>query len=354
MKIKKTKLLITFFAIIFIILYILLSAHPLAKEYQFTPVWTITPDTMQEEKIRNTEDKIFFKLGQTLGYFTDTGKLTLYRTFPSKATISDNYYSIYSTENDSTIIYDNEGYKIGTIDEAGFPFLTEDRIYNFLPGGSSFSYNNKSGTTQWTIESTIPVTAFTSNSNFTAAGYADGSINVINNAQGTTSYEFVPGGSDFPVILGLDISENGKYIACICGHDKQRFLIAENDSERIRIIYHKYIDSDTNHRTLINICSDNNTVYSIFDNNLNIFDIDKKKSKNIPIDSRILDIKETDLFIYLLGKKDNNYTVYAVDKTNTLISNFSFTAENAFITTYKNNLFVGKDNNISKFQITKE
>ena len=55
-----------------------------------------------------------------------------------------------------------------------------------------------------------------------------------------------------------------------------------------------------------------------------------------------------------MGNKDNEYTVYIIEKTDTLEGSFTFTAESAFIKTEGNDLYVGQDTTISKVKITKE
>ena len=81
-----------------------------------------------------------------------------------------------------------------------------------------------------------------------------------------------------------------------------------------------------------------------------------KKNKNykIPIDSRIIDIAETENQIFLLGKKGTVNSIYILEKTNILEGKFSFEAENSFIRTKDNSLYVGKDNTISKILITRD
>ena len=73
---QKKHIGLALFLIIFIsIIYIILAVKPLNKEYSFTPVWKIStanpaiPEAESDEKIMN------FHLGQTLGYFTENGKV---------------------------------------------------------------------------------------------------------------------------------------------------------------------------------------------------------------------------------------------------------------------------------------
>ena len=56
----------------------------------------------------------------------------------------------------------------------------------------------------------------------------------------------------------------------------------------------------------------------------------------------------------MLGKKNNTYTVYIIEKTNSLEGSFSFKADSAFIHVQDDNLFVGKDYTISKIKVSKE
>ena len=80
-----------------LILYIFLAAKPLTKEYQYIPNWQINI-SMPTTEVTSSKDNLYFKLGQTLGYFSESGEITHYKSFPSKAAISPNYYALYSTE----------------------------------------------------------------------------------------------------------------------------------------------------------------------------------------------------------------------------------------------------------------
>mgnify|MGYP007070245193 CR=1 FL=1 len=72
------------------------------------------------------------------------------------------------------------------------------------------------------------------------------------------------------------------------------------------------------------------------------------------MESKIISIEESDDFVFLLGKNGNVYTVFLIDRTNTLEGMFTFESGSAFINCDDNNLFVGSDNSISRIAITKE
>lgn len=351
---KKNKVTVfILIALVFTILYIIFAAQPLTKEYQFTPEWKISTST-PIVKENNDLPSMYFRLGQTLGYFNENGEITVFKTFPGKASISDSFYAIYNSDAKNTPFYNNMGKEVGKLEVAGFPFFSDREIFVFLPGGASFAKCYETGKTDWQYQGTIPITAFTTKERFSAAGFADGNIKLFNNASGKTEISFAPGGSDYSVIFGLDISSDGEYIASVSGHKKQRFVVSHKENGQQKIVFHTFLDEGSPYRRLVHFTSDNKRIFYNYQNNIGIYDFTKNSNTIIPIKSDIISIEETENLVFLLGKNDSEYTVYIVEKTNTLEGSFSFTADTAFIHTYENTLYIGKDNSISKISITKE
>ena len=349
---SRAPLLITL-AIIFSIAYLILAARKLPKEYQFQPIWKINI-TKQISEPKEGQEEHYFRLGNNLGYFTENGDITLYKSFPKLASISDEYFSIYNNFSKNTTFYEKNGNAKGVINFEGLPYIVEDRIYVMLPGGNSFIKCDKDGNADWQYEGIIPITAFSSQSKYTAVGFADGSIYIFNNESGISEIEFAPGGSDFPVILGIDISDNGEYIASVCGHNKQRFVLAHREENQPKIIYHTFLDTKGAYQSLVHFCNDNSRVIYTFEKNIGIYDYKQNQNNIIPINSKIISIRESDTLIFLLGKNGNEYSVYLLEKTNTLEGSFSFKAETAFIQTGKNSLYIGKDDSISKISLERK
>lgn len=356
MKTKKSvSIIISFITIAFLILYFFFAAKPLGKEYLYNPEWTINLNSSVNPNFSDDEKIAGFKLGQSIGYFTDSGKLIYLNSYPNKATISDKYFSTYNTQANLTSFYDFKGNEKGKVNSTGFPAIYENRIYVFLPGGSSYTACDESGNRKWINENVIPITAFASIDKYTTSGYADGSIRLIDNSDGTTVYEYEPDGSDYTIILGLDISPDGKYIASISGKNKQRFVVCQNDNNKPKIIFHTYLDEQTNKRSLIKFSKDGEFVYFNYEGGLGIYSVNKNKLvKKITLPQRIINLQENDDFIFLLTLGNNTYTVYLLEKSFVMQGHFSFQAESAFIKTMDNILYVGKDNTISKLNIKRE
>ncbi len=353
MKQKKHIGLALFLILIISIIYIILAVKPLNKEYSFTPVWKIST---ANPVINNSNSKpnSYFHLGQTLGYFDEDGNISLYKSFPSKVSISNSYFATYDSEAKNTEFYNSDGSKAGVIEASGFPYFAGNLVYVFLPGGCSFSKCSETGKILWTFEGTFPITAFAAKENYTAVGLSNGTIKVLNNENGSTEIDFAPGGSDYPVILGLDISEDGQYIASISGHNHQRFVLSHREENQQKIIYHRFFEHDSPYRTIVHFGKDGKRVFYNFYRGLGIYNIETKAEQTLSIKDKLISIEETDDLTLLLGKEKNTYTVSVIDNTNTLEGAFSFTADSAFLHAADNNIYLGKDNSISKIQVTRE
>mgnify|MGYP003498695664 FL=1 len=353
METKKGISLYIILILVFTILYLFLAAKPLQKEYQFIPQWKIS--TLNPVINTNTDkEKIFFHLGQNAGYFTKDGEITYQTTFPFNITISDSNFATYSAEAINLPLYSNDGKEIGKIEPQGFPFFSKDNLYVFLPGGCSLAKCNKDGSLSWSYKGTVPITAFTSTNDFCAVGYADGIIKLFDNTDGNCILEYFPGGSDYPIILGIGISSDGKYIASISGHNKQRFVVTEKVENQPKIIYHSFINKEIFTRVLVSFSKDNQNIYFNYGDRLGIYNLNKNKEYSIETTNQIISLEESNGLIYALDKNQNKYTLYIIENTNTLIGNFSFEADKAFIRAKDEYLYIGKDNHISQLLVTKQ
>lgn len=347
---KKHTSFFIFIGIIFCILYIFLAIKPLGREYQFNPKWKIdvTNPTISE----NTEEKklLYFKLGQTLGYFTEDGKTVNFATFPQKASISEYAYTYYNVNNSAAKVYNPNGSEKTTLPASGFPMIDENRFFVFLPGGSAFEMLNEDGSLKWEYSGTVPITAFDSSKTSVVAGFADGNICQFD-TKGNLLQRFAPGGSEIPVVLGVAVSSDGKYIAAVCGQNKQRFILAKKESQQTKIVAHEFLDSKSTRQMLVKFSKDNSTVFFNSGDKLGIVDIETGKIKHLKISGQAISFQETDDCAFVLTKNEKQYAVYAIEPFATLIGTFSFNADSAFIQTYKNMLFVGKNSTISCIEI---
>lgn len=354
MKTKKSKTFKIVAIIFFCLIYIFIAIKPLATEYQFIPQWKIQTSNQPVIKDSTDAEKLCFKLGQTMGYFDKDGNLYNFTSFPSKASISKDFYTYYSFNNKSTKIFTNDSKEKFTLNIQGFPYINDDKIFVFLPGGASISFiDNNTGKEKWNYSGSAPITAFSTTKNNCIIGFADGTINQFD-FDGNLIQSFTPGGSDYSVILGAGVSNSGEYAATISGQNKQRFVLTKKENFQTKIIFHEFIDSSLARQQLVKFNNTDEYVYYTHQNCFTIVDIKKEKSHHINVKGHTISIKESDTCVYLLTKEQNKYHVYAIEKPFTLMGKFNFEAESAFIEVQDNYLYVGKDSSISKLLVTRE
>ena len=329
--------------LIICILYTIFASTPLSKEHQFTQLWNMEIDISNIEE--NAKAENYFILGQNLGYFSNDGKLCSLLSFPFRATVSNSSYTTYTTNNNSLKIFSPIGEELFSINESGFPLINENNVFVFLPGGTSFA-RYVGETKKYEYNGVIPISAFQSADNTCVLGFADGKICVIAE-DGTPSFQFFPGGSDYPIILGLALSPDKTMIASVSGQNPQRFVLTQYDASQSKVIFNHTVDKSDTRQRLVSFSRDNTTVY--YDTKDAFFVVDAKlgKQTSIPIKSQVLSFQENDSLVFLLAKNQNIYTVYVIEKPSTLCAEFSFSARNAFLKVKGDTLFVGKDSSIS-------
>ncbi len=337
---------------IFCFLYIIFALRPLSTELHLAPDWTAVIDRIQNEK--EDDELIPFRLGQTIGYFTEDGRIVKSLPYPFNAAISNNFYTIYSANNSNTIVYDAKGQQVTSITAAGFPFFADDRIFLFLPGGSALAQYSKEGDQLWEYEYYAPITSFASGPHGSVVGFADGFL-ISFLEDGTIDQSYFPGGSEIQVIMGAGISDDGRLIGCVSGQKQQRFIVSERNGEHSRIIFHEYLPKDFKHQVLVRFNKKADTAYYNFNGGLGIVDVTNSKSAHIPIDGVITQIEEstTQNLMFVLSHAGANYTITVIEPFDHVMGTFTFPAKSSFLQIRGNAVFVGKDNKVSRMTISK-
>lgn len=356
MKIRQGRKILLISAAAFCVLYVFIAVKQLGTELNFKPDWT---ESITDISRKNSGgEPVPFRLGQNLGYFTEDGQILSCIPFPSKASVSKDFYTIFSENNTDAKLYRPDGTVAGSLKFSGFPYICDDRIFVFLPGGSSFLRTDSEGRELWKYEYYAPVTAFSSSKGGTAAGFADGTI-VSFTEEGNVDQKFTPGGSDYPVILGTAISEDGNTIACVSGQNKQRFVLAAKDGEHTKIIFHEYLDVNQTKQVMVKFNSEGSVVYYDAGEKLGIVNINKLKSSRINLKGSVVQIEElcideNNVLTVVLSRKGKTYTVTILEPFDNQLGSFDFEADAAFLQVRNNALFVGRDDKISRITVERK
>ena len=355
---KKKKVLLPL-CISVVVLYIFLSARSLGKELHFIPRWTIDVSRPIAEKdqppAESFAEAIPFKLGQMLGYFTEDGTVLKNTTFDYKAAISTQHYAPYGTHTEPIPFYNRDGTLAGKIAGTGFPFFTEYGNYLFLPGGASFARLGDDGTILWKYEAYAPITAFAAAEAGCVAGLADGTV-ISFGIDGGIDQQFSPDGSNYPVILGVALSADGDMIACVCGQERQRFVLAKRQNGHTEIIHHEYLAASVTRQVPVMFSKDGKIVYYDSADGLGIVRTDARKSSHVAFNGKVLSMKEADHdgTVFVLSRNGSECSVSILQPFDTYAGAFSFKAQSVCIAVKGSSLFVGRDGSISRIDIVEK
>ncbi|MBQ0166318.1 MAG: hypothetical protein KBT02_04315 [Treponema sp.] len=349
---RKKQIIIAVSCVLFVIVYLIFAVSPVDHSLKISPVWTVSIDRVTSDSDSGTP--IPFKLGQRLGYFTENGNILLTESFPYMATVSSSKWATYTQSARNTSFYTTDGEEAGTIAMTGFPYFTESNGFLFMPGGMSFSMLNEDGSKAWSYEYTSPITSFTDSPAGCTAGYADGHL-ILFNPDGKIVFSTYPGGSDYEVIIGSAVSGTGDFTACISGLERQRFVLYRTAANQTKIVFHEYLEGNLREQTFVKFSNSKNRVFANEKNGLLIVDTEQLSSTHIPITGKILDIKELEhanLFAVLV-RNGTSFTIYIFEDKASLLGSFSFDASYACINTDSDSLYVGRDTEITKLEISK-
>ncbi len=339
---------------VFCLLYIVLSFRPLGNELHLTPDWTLAIDRdgpVPEEG----QSLVPFKLGQAIGYFSEDGKIASCIPYNFNAAISSDYFAVYNADNSRTSVRLPNGDSAVTIDVAGFPFFSDDRIFIFYPNGNSIARYDLSGEKLWEYENYAPITSFASSSGGSVIGFADGQLVSIKN-DGSIDQQYYPGGSEYSAIYGAAISDDGNLIACVSGLKSQRFIVSRrNNGEHPKVIFHEYLPSESNQLRLVKFNAAADMVYYNYSGGLGVADLKASKSSHIPLEGTVVQIEEAKEFdlVFVLSRNKGEYTVTVLEPFDQVLSTTSFKAEHSFLLIRGNYVFIGRDNKISRLSISK-
>ena len=357
MKNKKKIAIPIFLILAFLILYIIFSVTPTRTEIQFLPLWTlyVSSDVVTgEEQLIPESHLVPFKLSDNIGYFDTQGNLVYKYNISQRFTISDNYFILYSNDSTSFNVQKQNGEVVLKKSFAGFPYLFEDKLFVFSPGGNTVSQFDLEGNLKFQYQSYAPLLSFSQGKDCSVLGFADGELCTIF-PESDIKISTYPGGSDYQIIYGSDISDSGDLIACVCGYDKQRFVLYKRTGSQQKPIFHEYIEEQTTEPVEVFFTSDSKYAYYSSKNMLGIVDCTKLKSNHFSLDSKVLKITEIpDLnIVFVLSKSDENYKITMIEKASAVVGEYSFDAKEAFINSYENLLFVGADDEISCLEIVR-
>ena len=170
--------------------------------------------------------------------------------------------------------------------------------------------------------------------------------------------KITPGGSDYNVILGADVSENGNYIACLSGIEKQRFILIKISDGQSKVVFHNYLEGNLTEQTFVEFSKDKTDeetiVYFQYEKGLGIYSMKTNIIKTVPVKGKVLsvsEVNEKNIVFVLVRTDDNHFSINMIDENFVNTGSITFPAKNAFMLTDDGSLYIGNDTSISRFDL---
>lgn len=351
------------FGVVFLFLYIFVAIKSLTGEFNFKPEATVNLTEKTSATEQGNQQFYPFRLEKWAGFLNQNGEVVLCKNISSKteenqslkATLTNSYWSIYTNNSEEIEVLNTKGEKHTTLNASGFPFFQDDRLYVLAPGGNAISEYTPIGSKKWSYEGFTPITAFNSSSKGSVLGFANGELVHLTN-DGAKKFSMYPGGSEYEVIFGADIAESKNYVATLCGLNRQRFVLISYEDNQQKVIFHEYLKTNLRSQSFVQFTQDSNFVYFQYKGGLGIVDCTNLTSTHLALDGTIIQLKEMPSYnlTIILSQKGDKYTIHFLEDSNKLVATTSFNAKSAFISVIGKDLFLGKDNKISKIAISRD
>jgi len=358
------------FPLIFLTIYIFTAAIPLGPDVYCMPLWicSLIPNRAQSAIATFNKETVSdiqaapeqysgkavksFITGNRFGYFTEQGELLRSSLITNRATVSAKAWAEYTEQAVNTPLYKPNGEKITSIDTAGFVHIDEDRFYLFEPGGNAVAEYDEKGNRLWRQVHTAPITAFNSSSKGSIIGYSDGKLVYIDRA-GKTKFNFYPGGSNYQVIFGVALSEQGQYAACVCGLDRQRVLLIRMDHTKHKIVYHEYLTGNIRRQVFVDFDQEDKNVIFECAEGMGFIDCEKLISTIIPEQGTILGwgTHAYKNMTSVLMQHNNHATIFLIEKPMHLRGKISFSADNPCLIQEGKHFFLATDTHLARIDI---
>lgn len=353
-------------AAVALVSFIFFAAEPTGEQAFFKPISVTSIQETKDVITQNTTELIPFISGRYFGYHDKNGKLIFStprtENFSLCGTLRTSYEFISPfTGNDSTVvepqsvqIFSAGGKEQCSIPANGYIYLHEGRIFVFLLSGNSLCEYDTNGTLLWTYSMPGIITAFDCNANFVVLGSSDGAIACLDKS-GKEKFLFYPGGSTVQIIYGLAISPNGQQLACVCGLDQQRFILAEvNDYHKI--VFHRFLQNSS--RKQLNMFFDKSCKYLFAEtaDGIVILDCQRLQLTQSGISGKLTNTSveiSKDAFA-LLSQNADTATLSFFDMKCRKFAETDFTCSSSSLSQFGNEYFLIADEKIIRFSLNKQ
>lgn len=342
------------------IVYFFVCAHPLPKELVLAPSWArllaSAPSSPNVAEANSAEgDAIPFRLGDRFGYFSPNGSIFFAAVPAYGVALASDAYAVYDRLSTGFSIVSPRGSVIAKVDALGYPFFAASRRFVIGPDQASVSELGSDGKIAWTRRFSSIVTTFAACPSVAVFGLMDGSIVGIDSS-GTELLNFSPGASRIPGIYGVAVSPDGRTVAAVSGLDRQRLIVLEKRVSAYRVAYHRWLDSEYRRPIAMAFTPDGRRMLFESPDGLVILDTPGKIRGHetlIHVDSPVefgKTVHGGEFLVFIAGS-ENKRRLMCVLPSGRVVVNVPLSANQLYLETAGDAVFVGADDRIARLDM---
>jgi hypothetical protein len=340
------------------IVYFVVCALPLRKEYVLAPVWARELDRAPQaagSSLAPGATAYPFRLGGRFGYFDADGRLLFAEATPYGVALSRDAFAVYDRLAAGFSVRSPAGAEIARVAVPGYPFFGSGRLFVMGPDQCSVSELRQGGSVAWTRDFGSVITAFGASPSLAVFGLMDGTIVGIDTA-GVPRLSFAPGGSRISGVYGVAVSPDGLLVAAVCGLDKQRLVVLERRSAAYRVTYHRWLESDFRRPVDMAFTSDGRRLVYEAPGGAGVYDVDTRTESLIAASAvgRVgASLDGSRVLVLLAGSGAERRLICAAPPDRRLVD-LSIGASTAFLEVDGRSLFIGTDSHIVRLDLREE
>lgn len=288
MAVKKGRRLILLGTLVFVV-YFFVASIPTEEALSLAPGWRSSL-SVGTGAAGTTDTRLYpFSIAGRFGYYRADGELLLLGDDDGTVELSDEAWTSKGSDGVSTVRAP-DGEVLYSFTGEGLPFFLEGRAYLVSPQQNALTAFDRNGAALWTRAFSAPITCVDARAALVAVGLLDGSLELLGAETGTKRFSFAPGGSKYPVIVGIRLSDSGRRIATVSGIGPQRFLLLEESNGTYKVIHHEYLESAFRRPVLMAFLEDDRYVAFEARDGIAVHDTSSGGTARIPQAGRLLSI----------------------------------------------------------------
>ncbi len=259
---------------------------PTSKETVFSVSWedTIAPGLGGDEPL--SEPALPFILNRSFGYVDTEGRFSGLMPVHYGVDLAKDRYVSYANIQDSLVVRERDGSVIGLIENGGYPFYADDRLFLVATDRMGISELNADGEVIWHRAFGSVISSFDTARGAVGIGLLNGWFHLIDQT-GADILGYETTGSRVLAVYGCAVSADLSVIGIISGLDPQRLVILESRNGEYRPVNGFNLNHQYRKKVFMDFSPAGDVLYYESPAGIEFLEMKRSLQKTIPFSGRI-------------------------------------------------------------------